>query len=195
MVKGHMDQAQKNQKSTKTANEPADPNDDFSPTVQDERSHFCFAALTKITGQVYSDQTGKFTFPSSNGNNYLFILYDYDSNLIMAEPMKSRCAQDIVDAYKTVHTKLCRAGLHPKLAHLDNECSAALKTFLIDEKIDYQLVPPGTHHCAIRTFKNHFIAGLCSVDKDFPLHLWDRLVEQAVITLIPIFRQLTESEN
>jgi hypothetical protein len=32
-------------------------------------------------------------------------------------------------------------------------------------------------------FKNHFIAGLCSVDKDFPLHLWDCLVEQAVITL------------
>jgi hypothetical protein len=49
-------------------------------------------------------------------------------------------------------------------------------------------VPPGTHRRnaaerAIRTFKNHFIAGLCSVDKDFPLHLWDRLVDQAVITL------------
>jgi len=188
MVKGHMDQTRKNQNSTKTANEPSDLEDDFSPAVQDERSHFCFAAITEITGQVYSDQTGKFTFPSSNGNNYLFVLYDYDSNLIMAEPMKSRRAQDIVDAYKTVHTKLCRAGLHPKLARLDNECSAALKTFLIDEKIDYQLVPPGTHRRnaaerAIRTFKNHFIAGLCSVDKDFPLHLWDRLVEQAVITL------------
>jgi hypothetical protein len=157
--------------------------------VQDEQSHFCFAALTEITGQVYSDQTGKFTFPSSNGNNYLCILYDYDSNLILAEPMKSRGAQqDIVDADKTVHTKLCRARLHPKLARLDNECSVALKTFLIDEKINYQLVPPGTHRRnaterAIRTFKNHFIAGLCSVDKDFPLHLWDRLVEQAVITL------------
>jgi hypothetical protein len=36
---------------------------------------------------------------------------------------------------------------------------------------------------AICTFKNHFIAGLCSVDKHFPLHLWDRLVSQAVITL------------
>ena len=36
---------------------------------------------------------------------------------------------------------------------------------------------------AIRTFKNHFIAGLCSVDKHFPLHLWDRLVPQAIISL------------
>jgi hypothetical protein len=56
-------------------------------------------------------------------------------------------------------------------------------------KIDYQLVPPGTHRRnaperAICTFKNHFIAGHCSsIDKDFPLHLWDCLVEQAVITL------------
>jgi hypothetical protein len=174
MVKGHMDQARKNQKSTKTATEPAGTDDNFSPAAPDARSHFCYAALTEMTGQVYANQTGKFTFPSSNGNNYLFILYDYDSNLILAEPMKSPCAQDIVTTYKTVHTKLCRAGLQPKLARLDNECSAALKMFLIDErKIDYQLVPPGTHHRnaaerAIRTFKNHFIAGLCSVDKDFP---------------------------
>jgi hypothetical protein len=113
--------------------------------LTDVRSHFCYAALAKITGQVYSDQTGKFTFPSSNGNNYLFILYDYDSNLILAEPMKSRRAQDIVSAYKTVHTKLCRARFQPKLARLDNKCSATLKTFLNEENIDYQLVPPGTH--------------------------------------------------
>jgi hypothetical protein len=172
----------------KTATEPANSDDDFPPVVPDARSHFCYAALTEITGQVYSDQNGKFTFPSSNGNIYLFILYDNDSNFILAEPMKSRHAQDIVTAYKTVHTKLCRAGLQPKLARLDNECSAALKTFFINEKNDYQLVPPGTHRRnaaerAVWTFKNHFIAGLCSVDKDFPLDLWDRLVEQAVITL------------
>jgi hypothetical protein len=36
---------------------------------------------------------------------------------------------------------------------------------------------------AIRTFKNHFIAGLCSFNKDFPLHLWDRLVPQALLSL------------
>ena len=54
--------------------------------------------------------------------------------------------------------------------------------------VDFQLVPPGNHCCnaakrAIRTFKNHFIAGLCSVDKDFPLHLWDRLLLQGLLTL------------
>jgi len=54
--------------------------------------------------------------------------------------------------------------------------------------IDFQLVPPHVHCCnaaeqAIRTFKNHFIAGLCSVDKDFPLHLWDQLLPQATLML------------
>ena len=32
-------------------------------------------------------------------------------------------------------------------------------------------------------FKNHFIAGLCTTDPDFPLHLWDLLLPQAELTL------------
>jgi hypothetical protein len=57
-----------------------------------------------------------------------------------------------------------------------------------DAAIDYQLVPPKVHRRnaaerAIRTFKNHFIAGLCSVDKNFPLHLWDKLLPQAELPL------------
>ena len=32
-------------------------------------------------------------------------------------------------------------------------------------------------------FKNHFISGLCSVDKKFHLHLWCRLLDQAELTL------------
>jgi hypothetical protein len=35
----------------------------------------------------------------------------------------------------------------------------------------------------IRSFKDHLIAGLCSTDKSFPVHLWDRILPQAVITL------------
>jgi hypothetical protein len=63
------------------------------------------------------------------------------------------------------------------------------KTALMQqEKVDFQLVPPGLHQCnaterAIQTVQNHFIASLCSVDPDFPIHLWDRLVPQAEITL------------
>ena len=140
------------------------------------------------TGQIHTDQTGQFVVPSSTGYNYLLILYDYDSNSILAEPMPRRTGLCILHAYKVVHARLVAAGLRPKLQRLDNEASAILKDFMAEEGVDYQLVPPGSHRRnaaerAIRTFKNHFIAGLASVDKDFPLHLWDQLVPQAEATL------------
>jgi hypothetical protein len=50
------------------------------------------------------------------------------------------------------------------------------------------VVPPRCHRRnaaerAIRTFKEHFVAGLSYVDPTFPLHLWDSLLPQAEITL------------
>ena len=36
---------------------------------------------------------------------------------------------------------------------------------------------------AIQTRKNHIISGLCSTDKEWPLQLWDQLIEQGIITL------------
>jgi hypothetical protein len=72
---------------------------------------------------------------------------------------------------------------------MDNEASAALKQLLTEEfRLEYQLVPPHIHRRnaaerAIRTFKNHFITGLCSADDDFPIRLWDKLLPQAEITL------------
>jgi hypothetical protein len=54
--------------------------------------------------------------------------------------------------------------------------------------MNYQLVPPHCHitnaaERAIRTFKEHFKAGLATVDPDFPAHSRDRLLPQAEITL------------
>ncbi len=102
--------------------------------------------------------------------------------------MKNRQAASIIEAYNTCHTRLCNAGCRPNLLRLDNECSTAMKANLQDKKVSFQLVPPGIHRRnaaerAIRTFKNHFIAGLCSTDNSFPLHLWDRLLPQAELTL------------
>jgi hypothetical protein len=77
-------------------------------------------------------------------------------------------------------------GFKPKLQTLDNEASTALKNFLTTNNIAYQLVPPHCHRRnsaerAIRTVKEHFVAGLSSVDPSFPMHLWDRLLPQAEI--------------
>ena len=71
---------------------------------------------------------------------------------------------------------------------MDNECSNALKQFLTDERVAFQLTPQGIHRRntaerAIRTAKNHFIAGLCTVNPKFPLYLWDKLLPQAELTM------------
>jgi hypothetical protein len=197
MVKGHLDQSRQNQRSTKpqtntaaTATTGDETDDDFFPsaTADGLKTHFCYAACMESTGKIFTDQTGRFILPSSTGNNQLLVLYDYDSNFIHAEPMKSKSGPEILAAYKRAHKMLCTAGLRPKLQRLDNECSESLKEFMTAENVDFQLVPPLVHRRnaaerAIRTFKNHFIAGLCSTAKDFPLHLWDRLLPQALLTL------------
>jgi hypothetical protein len=79
-------------------------------------------------------------------------------------------------------------GFKPKLQTMDNEASAALKNYLTEKEMNYQLVPPHCHRTnaverAIRTFKEHSKSGLATVDPDFPIHLWERLLPQAEITL------------
>jgi hypothetical protein len=71
---------------------------------------------------------------------------------------------------------------------LDNEASTALKSFFTENDVEYQLVPPNCHRRnaaerAIHTFNEHFVSVLVSVDPDFPLHLWDRILPEAEMTL------------
>lgn len=124
------------------------------------------------------DQTRKLVAPSSTSNNYILILYNYDSNAIIAMLFKNRKSESILQAYTLRHVQLCTTGLHPKLQCLDKEASCALQEHMISEGIDYQFV--SLHlHCqnatkhTICTFKNNFIVSLCSTDKNFPIHLWD----------------------
>lgn len=179
MHKGHLDQIRQHLRSTKKPKPVHKPEHDvYVQTIE----------CADIPAKVYSDSTGTFLIPSSRGNRYLLVVYHRDSNFIFAEPMPSKTAEQILKAYQTVHQLLVSRGLKPELKIMDNEASDMLKKFLIQEQVPYQLVPPNVHRRnaaekAIRTFKNHFIAGLCSVDPAFPLHLWDLLLPQALITL------------
>ena len=190
-AQGHLDQTRANVKSTKNSNKapvPIDINTCTRPLQEQAESHHVYAASIPATGQVYSDATGRFLCPSSAGNNYLLVVYDYDSNYIFAEPMKNRTSAEHVAAYERALLVLKSRGLKPKFQRLDNEASQPLRQFLQANDIDFQLAPPHVHRRnaaerAIRTFKNHFIAGLCSTDKDCPLHLWDKFLPQAILTL------------
>jgi hypothetical protein len=102
--------------------------------------------------------------------------------------MKYWSASEWVKAYDHIHQELTVKGFKPKLQTLDNEASASLKNFLTANDVEYQFVPPHCHRRnvaerSILTFKEHFVTGISSVDPTFPLHLWDRLLPQAEITL------------
>jgi hypothetical protein len=125
---------------------------------------------------------------TSKGNFYVMVCYVYNCSYVNVILIKSRSASEWVKAYDTIHQELTVKIFKPKLQTLDNEASAALNNFFTANDVDYQLVPPHCHvvnaaERAIRTFKEHFVAGISLLDPTFPLHLWDRLLLQAEITL------------
>jgi hypothetical protein len=94
----------------------------------------------------------------------------------------------MVRAFDLLIQSLIIRGLKPSLQRLNNESSLALRNYLTKQGIDYQLAPPHIHRRknaerAIQTFKNHFMSGLCSVDPNFPLKLWYKLLAQETIAL------------
>jgi hypothetical protein len=147
-AKGHLKASPKNLRSTTkvkpvplplTSTAMTTPNSSTEPTV---RTHLVYAKVVEITGQIYSDQTGRFPVTSSKGNKYIMVVYDYDSTAILAEPIKNRSERELLRACSKIHKHLTERGLKPQLQKLDNECSEALKTFMRSNSVDFQLVPP-----------------------------------------------------
>jgi hypothetical protein len=192
-AKGHLRQDRKNVRSTKKAtNQPVTKSPPMTTsdlfTEPNVRTHCAFTKVVSMTGKVFSDQTGRFPQTSSRGNKYIMIFYDYDSNAILAEPLKSRSESELVRAFTKLHQYLADRGLHTALHILDNECPKGLKAYIKQAGANLQLAPPNMHRTnaaekAIDIWKCHFIAGLSSVDPNFPMHLWCRLIEQATTTL------------
>jgi hypothetical protein len=158
-----------------------------TPAGLGTKTHLVYAVLVD-QGQLYTDLTGKSPVRSSKGNWYVMVCYVFDCNYVKFVPMKSRSASEWVNAYDLIHQELTAKCFKPKLQILDNEASSASKHKITTHDVEYQLVSPHCHRRnaaerAIHTFKEHFVAGLASVDPDFPLHLWDRLLPQAEMTL------------
>jgi hypothetical protein len=72
------------------------------------------AIFCRPAGQIYTDQTGRFPVVSSKGNKYIMILYDYDSNAILAQPIIDRTAPELLRAFQVMEQELVARGLKPK---------------------------------------------------------------------------------
>ena len=196
-MKGHGRKTKSGLRSTK-ANADSEPdfddvenatmNQTHSLTKQKESVLMVFDLSDEAQRLMYTDQTGKFPKKSSKGNHYIMVLIEIDSNAILVEAMKNRTAGEMIRAYLVLVTRLSNAGVKPKMHILDNECSEEFKAQIRKNNMTFQLVPPHDHRRniaekAIQTFKAHFISILCGTDKEFPLHLWCRLLPQAEHTL------------
>ena len=114
--------------------------------------------------------------------------YYHDSNTIHARPMKNCSGPELLKGYTTIHNLLSERRLPPKMHYLDNKCPTVLQQLMTEKYERFQLVPPHLHRrnsaeCEIQTFKNHFIAGIASIDKNFPVHIWCRLIPHCLLTL------------
>ena len=192
MAMGHLHQERRNLRSTKTEEDKQmqDEIECFFPQQEKEKVNMTFSILQPYApkSKAYGDLTGQFPYKSSNGNRYIYVLYDYDSNAILVHPIPNRQAQTISCAWTTLTERLMKNGHRYENFILDNEISSDLKQAFKKYEIEYQCVPPKIHRRnaaerAIQTFKNHFLAGLATCDDQFPIQEWDKLLPQAEITL------------
>ena len=183
-------------RAAKEAKEALEMDEDMHPKHKDKTSEgekvnniFCFAALAeKESGTVYTDATGALPVMSVDGQQYYVVVYDYDTNYIDAVAVEDLKDETIVATIQKCFEQMEENGLNPRLNITDNQAVRPLKAFLKTKDCNWQFVEPHNHRVnaaerAIQTFKNHLISGMSCTDSEWPLQLWHKLTEQALITL------------
>jgi hypothetical protein len=69
----------------------------------------------------------------------------FDANYISVEPMRSRLKEEMIWAYKKIISWVRLAGLGLKKHTLDNKTLEAFKQCILEQQMQYKLVPPGNH--------------------------------------------------
>ena len=175
--------------------DPDPEQDQFPPSTQSEETNLVFFKTVDISGNIYTDQIGRFPVTSSQGNKYILVAYHYDSSTIHAEPINTRSWLDLKTAYQKLHSRLTNRGLKPHLYILENDCPNVLKHFMREINENFQLV---LHHIywrnsadrAIQTFKEHVISGISSTHKYFLVHLCCPILLHVIHTLKLLWQSL-----
>ena len=96
-AKGHMQQERKNICSTKNIPkiEEIINENRVNNGMKTGKCYFIIKPIAS-TGKTFSDKTGPSLVTSSKGNKYVMIMYDYDSNIILGEAMRSRIGEKIL---------------------------------------------------------------------------------------------------
>ncbi len=172
-----MTQEQQNLQSTKHLSPTVSQEFLPTPEIPNIHSHNVMSTLISFSANTLS-YIWLHPFKTCRGNQYVYVLYNYDSNAILVEPTKPCQAQEIATMWSKLYERLTKHGHATSHFILDNECSTDLKYSFKKYAIIYQLAPPCIHchnaaERAIHTFKSHFLSGLATCDPDFPISEWD----------------------
>ena len=63
-------------------------------------------------------------------NQYILVIYYYDSNAIIVEPLKSRQKGDTMNTYKNVHKQLSHNEYKQQIQAFENEASDILLEYI-----------------------------------------------------------------
>ena len=110
-IKGNIRHQYKGKQSTIMQQEVPIMTQQSPPEILTDRTHQLFLKVTECSNKIFTYQTGHFPITSSFGYKCIMIAYDYDSNNILAEPIKSRTSLHIKDAYHKMRKLLCSRGL------------------------------------------------------------------------------------
>ncbi|KAL7503294.1 hypothetical protein ACHAXN_001247 [Cyclotella atomus] len=203
-VKGHLNRTRKGLRSTtKTSKQEAmqlqneakkkleTTKVDYEPEQDENAECEIFIGATigdQFDGTVYTDQTGNMPVVSYAGNKCHFVCYEYRSNAILVRAMKDQTDNLLQAAFQDVYDFLTARGFKPKLNIMDNQCSSRVQCYIKSTGADIQLVNPDDYRVnvckrAIQTWKNHWIAGLSTIDPACPLQLWCKFMQQGQETL------------
>ena len=111
---------------------------------RNEETHLVFATVID-SGKLYSYQTVHFTVTYRRGVKCIFILYSYDTNAVLSEPLKNRTRKDILHLYNTYHDYLKERGFNHKIYWFDNKASNDLKKDDMNQGVDTQLFTSWVH--------------------------------------------------
>ena len=120
----------------------------------------------------HTDLTGR--FPTKGVSDAQFIMVLICLNYIHVVPLLSRRIAHFLAAYSRAHECFIDRDIVPQFERMDNEQSKPLDCYRKGQNITIQRVSLNDHRANkaerdIRTFKNHLIATLCSVDPEFPM--------------------------
>jgi hypothetical protein len=108
----HLNQTRKNVRSTKVKTASLETCN--TSHLHGKKVHDVLTQMYMVWETMFSDQTGQFPTQSLQGNKYIMVMVELDSNTILVKPMKNRKDAKMIRAYNVLLLQLKWAGIVPK---------------------------------------------------------------------------------